>query len=152
MYFNKLGFHCPFSDSCSYSFVPDLVCASQMLSIWCVCVWSPIESRFSYHSILYVRLSHSALFLVAFGWFEMCLCVQFKPSDDDNDDYGHWTVNKGYDLISLNSTVEIYLWSCKWYLKVFRILWGVGGRSLMCVFGWVYLQIQHYFAADEEAH
>lgn len=51
----------------------------------------------------------------------MCLCVQFKPSDDDNDDYGHWTVNKGYDLISLQLAVGIYLWSCKWYLKVFCI-------------------------------
>lgn len=36
----------------------------------------------------------------------MCLCVQFKPSDDDNDDYGHSTVNKGYDLISLNLQFE----------------------------------------------
>lgn len=36
----------------------------------------------------------------------MCLCVQFKPSDDDNDDYGHWTVNKGYDLIFLNLQLE----------------------------------------------
>lgn len=62
--------------------------------------------------------------------FEMCLCVQFKPSDDDNDDYGHWTVNKGYDLISLNLQLKIYLWSCKWYLKVFCTL----GSWLVCVY------------------
>lgn len=80
--------------------------------------------------------AHTVIFSIWFS-FQMCLCVQFKPSDDDNDDYGHWTVNKGYDLISLNlqKALSIYLWSCKWYLKAFCIYTlGCKFTGGVCVF------------------
>lgn len=158
MYSYKLGFVC---SSCITAHISNHI---YLYLYWCV-TNVKCDSLVTVFPVAFISLFHSLqisypfviyylftfVFFLLFGVsvrslnsfsFEMCLCVQFKPSDDDNDDYGHWTVNKGYDLIFLNLQLGIYLWSCKWYLKAFCTLGCVCLCMYLCVYASLFERVR----------